>query len=261
MLRIEVCVSVGLGLYVGDRSASDCYRPRMPSTADIASKRGSGSGRIPLSQERIVAAALELADTRGDFSMRGLGEKLGVDPMEIYRHFDDKDALLDALVDTALADLAPLPHEAGTPIERLRQLCLDFRGTLSTHPGVAPRIRAALPTIGPYVIALTEASLGLILELGVEPEQASRAFVLLIRFVTTSAEEEEQVLAEFGTEQAWRTAVSARYASLSSAAYPSVAALAAEREESSFQADFEHGLDLMLHAITGRASGPVDAHA
>jgi AcrR family transcriptional regulator len=233
----------------------------MASTADIAPKRATGPDRVPLSQERIVAAALELADTRGDFSMRGLGEKLGVDPMAIYRHFEDKDALLDALVDTALAELAPLPSQAGTPVERLRQLCLDFRATLSTHPGVAPRIRAALPTVGPHVIALTEASLGLILELGVEVGQASRTFVLLIRFVTTSAEEEEQILAEFGTEQAWRTAVSARYASLSSAAYPSVAAMATEREESSFQADFEHGLDLLLDAITGRACGPVDAHA
>lgn len=233
----------------------------MATTAETSRKHSSAAGRVPLSQERIVSAALELADTRGDFSMRGLGEKLGVDPMAIYRHFQDKDALLDALVDSALADLAPLPAEAGTSIERMRQLCLDFRVTLSAHPGVAPRIRAALPTVGPHVIALTEASLGLILELGVEVDEASRAFVLLIRFVTTSAEEEEQVLAEFGTEQAWRTAVSARYASLSSAAYPSVTAMAAKLEGSSFQADFEHGLDLLLDAITGRVSVSVDAHA
>ena len=231
----------------------------MTSAADIASKRGSASERVPLSQERIVAAALELADTRGDFSMRGLGEKLGVDPMAIYRHFQDKDALLDALVDSALAELAPLPSRAGTPVERLRQLCLDFRATLSTHPGVAPRNRAALQTMGPHVIALTEASLGLILEVGVEADEASRAFVLLIQFVTTSAEEEEQVLAEFGTEQAWRTAASARYASLSSTTYPSVAAMAAKLEGSSFEADFEHGLDLLLDAISGRASRSGDA--
>ena len=178
--------------------------------------------------------------------------------MAIYRHFRDKDALLDALVDTALADLAPLPPDAGTPIERLRQLCLDFRVTLSTHPGAAVRIRAALPTVGPHVIALTEASLGLILELGVEADEASRAFVMVIQFITTSAEEEEQVLAEFGTEQSWRSAASARYASLPEDAYPSVAAMAARLEGSSFQADFEHGLDLLLDAIVGRASLPGD---
>jgi len=190
--------------------------------------------------------------------MRALGHTLGVDPMAIYRHFQDKDALLDALVDSALADLTPLSPEAGTPVERLRQLCLDFRVTLSEHPGVAERIRASLPTIGPHVIALTEASLGLILEVGVEADQAPRAFVLLIRFVTTSVEEEEHVLTEFGTEQTWRTAVRARYGSLSSEAYPSVAAMAAELEGSSFQADFEHGLDLLLDAIAARALGSGD---
>jgi TetR/AcrR family tetracycline transcriptional repressor len=211
---------------------------------------GSVPGRTPLSQERIIAAALDLADTRGDFSMRALGEKLGVDPMAIYRHFRDKDALLDALVDAALADLAPA--DIGLPIERLRQLCIDFRSSLVAHPGVASRIRAALPTLGPHVIGLTEASLGLILEVGVDAREASRVFVLLIGFVTMSVEEEQHVLAEFQTEQAWRAAVSARYASLSPTAHPSVIAMAAEREHVSFHDDFEYGLDLLLDAIARR---------
>jgi AcrR family transcriptional regulator len=231
----------------------------MAATADVTAKekRGAAPGRVPLSQERIVAAALELADTRGDFSMRALGEKLRVDPMAIYRHFEDKDALLDALVDTALADLAPAPRDTGTPHERLRQLCFDFRVALSAHPGVAPRIRAALPTLGPHVVALTEAALGLILELGIGARQASRAFVILIDFVTTAVEQEELVATEFGTEDAWREAVQARYASLSPDEFPIVAAMAAELGASSFEADFAHGLDLLLDAISQRDSADV----
>ncbi len=116
-----------------------------------------------MTQERIVAAALESADTRGDFSMRALGEQLGVDPMAIYRHFGDKRALLDALVDAALRDLEPAGPEAGIPIERLRQLCLDFRQALCAHPGVAHRIRVTLPTLeanGPSVIDVVDAESG-----------------------------------------------------------------------------------------------------
>lgn len=228
----------------------------MGSTVGATRTAGSAPGRVPLSQERIIAAALDLADTRGDFSMRALGEKLGVDPMAIYRHFPNKDALLDALVDAALADLAPVA--VGIPIERLRQLCLDFRSALVAHPGVASRIRAALPTLGPHVIGLTEASLGLILEVGLDAREASRVFVLLIGFVTTSVEEEQHVLAEFGTEQAWRSAISARYSSLSPSAHPSVTTMAAELEHVSIQDDFEYGLDLLLEAIAGRGdvSGP-----
>lgn len=207
-----------------------------------------------MTQERIVAAALELADTRGDFSMRALGEQLGVDPMAIYRHFRDKDALLDALVDAALQDLDPPAAEAGTPIERLRRLCLEFRQALSAHPGVAHRIRVTLPTLGPHVIGLTEASLGLIQEVGVEVGEAPRVFTLLIRFVTAGVEEEEQILADHEGEQAWRSAVTGRYASLSSGAYPHVEAMAAELDGSSFQDDFEYGLDLLLDAVTRRGA-------
>jgi AcrR family transcriptional regulator len=226
----------------------------MVRTATSARQGGSASDRDPLSQERIVVAALELADSRGDFSMRALGDKLDVDPMAIYRHFEDKDALLDALVDAALASLAPLPPESGTPIVRVRQLCFDFRDALSAHPGVAPRIRAALPTLGPHVVALTEAALGVILELGVTATEASRAFGLLIRYVTTSVEEQQQLLAEFGSEQAWRTALTGRYTSLPPAAYPSVTAMVEQLGETSFEADFEHGLDLLLDAIARRGS-------
>lgn len=210
---------------------------------------------MPLSQERIVGAALELADTRGDFSMRALGDKLGVDPMAIYRHFKDKDALLDALVDAALADLAPAPPEWGTPVERVRRLCLDFRAALRAHPGLAPRIRTALPALGPRVIASTEASLGLLTELGIEAREASRAFVMLIGFITAAVEEEEQVLAEFGSEQAWRAAVQARYDSLSPNEYPTIRAMAADLNESSLETDFEHGLDLLIDAIARRGGG------
>lgn len=221
---------------------------------------GSTSGKLPLSQDRIVAAALELADTRGDFSMRALGEQLGVDPMAIYRHFPNKDAVLDALVDAALGDLTPAPPEAASPIERLRQLCVDFRLALRSHPGVARRIRTTLPALGPHVISLTEASLGLIIDVGVEPVEAPRVFALLIRFVTSTVEEEEQVLADSGSEQAWREAVRQRYASLSPGSFPNVAAMAAELGESSYQDEFEFGLDLLLDGIARRRPAPaVDA--
>jgi len=201
-----------------------------------------------------VVAALELADMRGDFSMRALGERLGVDPMAVYRHFRDKDALLDALVDAALQDLEPGPHVAGTPIERLRQLCLDFRRALSAHPGVAHRLRVTLPTLGPHVIGLTEASLGLIHQAGVELAEAPRVFTLLIRFVTAGVEEEEQILAHNDGEQAWRAAVTSRYSSVSSGEYPHVTAMAAELDRSSFQDDFEYGLDLLLDAVARRGA-------
>ena len=145
--------------------------------------------------------------------------------------------------------------DAGSPVERLRRLCLDFRRALFAHPGVAQRLKASLPPVGPHVIALTEAALGLLLEAGVEPGLAPRAFGMLVQFVTATADDEAHALAEFGTEHAWREAVRARYASLSADAYPSVAAMAAGVDGHSFQGDFEDGLDLLLDGIVRRGAG------
>ena len=55
--------------------------------------------RAPLSRERIVNAAVELLDERGltGFSMRALGERLGVEAMAIYHYFPNKQTLVEAL--------------------------------------------------------------------------------------------------------------------------------------------------------------------
>ena len=58
-----------------------------------------------------------------------------------------------------------------------------------------------------------------------------------VRFVTAAAEEEEQVLADSGTEQAWSEAVQSRYASLAPGAFPNVAAMAAELGDDVFEDD------------------------
>jgi len=51
-------------------------------------------------QTRIFAAARELFDENGTegVSMRRIAEKVGITPMAIYKHYPDKDALLNALM-------------------------------------------------------------------------------------------------------------------------------------------------------------------
>ena len=51
-------------------------------------------------QTRIFAAARELFDQEGaeGVSMRRIAEKVGITPMAIYKHYPDKDALLNALM-------------------------------------------------------------------------------------------------------------------------------------------------------------------
>lgn len=199
-------------------------------------------------------AALALADSQGDFSMRALGQKLKTDPMAVYRHFKDKEALLDAMVDTALANLAAPAPDFGNAIERLRELSLNFRRALHAHPGVATRVSTTRPTLGPHSVALTEATLILLLELGLDAREATRAFLMLIRFITGVAGAEEGVRADGRSEETWREELRTGYASVSADEFPNVAAMSAEVTGLGFDSDFEYGLDLLLDGIERRGS-------
>src|SRR5262245_9635166 len=54
------------------------------------------AGQAPLTRERILAAAMRLADEQGiaSLSMRRLAADLGVDPMAIYHHLPGKAAVV-----------------------------------------------------------------------------------------------------------------------------------------------------------------------
>ena len=68
-----------------------------PSTATAA----------PLSRERVLRAAVALADAGGieALTMRRLGEELGVEAMSLYRHVANKDDLLDGMVDVVFGEI------------------------------------------------------------------------------------------------------------------------------------------------------------
>jgi AcrR family transcriptional regulator len=83
--------------------------------------------------ERILAAARKVFDRHGleGLSLRDVAARVGITPMAIYRHFDSKEALVDALVLDALGDwsarVAALPAAEGiAKIEQLSEAFLDF---------------------------------------------------------------------------------------------------------------------------------------
>jgi AcrR family transcriptional regulator len=98
-------------------------------------KRRGRPVREPLSQERIVDAALELVERDGlvAFSTRKLGQRLGCEAMSIYHHFPSKAHLLDALVDHAIARVA-LPARDLDPIERIREVAYAYRAMANKYP-------------------------------------------------------------------------------------------------------------------------------
>ena len=59
--------------------------------------------RIPLNRERVLRAAVTLADESGidSLSMRRLGQELGVEAMSLYNHVANKDDLLNGIMDSS----------------------------------------------------------------------------------------------------------------------------------------------------------------
>lgn len=74
------------------------------------SRRSRGE-RAGLTREQIVAAAQRTLDVRGldGLSLRAVAAELGVAPNAIYSHLDDKNALIDAVLDDVLSAV-PDPH-------------------------------------------------------------------------------------------------------------------------------------------------------
>ena len=65
-----------------------------------------------LTREQVLAAALEIIDQDGvdALTMRRLGQALDRNPMGIYRHAADKDALLDGVVEHIFSELVVSPE-------------------------------------------------------------------------------------------------------------------------------------------------------
>jgi AcrR family transcriptional regulator len=97
-------------------------------------------GRTPqISRATVLAAALRLADEQGleAVTMHAVAKRLRVTPMALYRHVDDKNALLDGLVELLLTEY-PLPRAEGRWDERLVALAAGIRDTARRHPAVFP---------------------------------------------------------------------------------------------------------------------------
>ena len=97
--------------------------------------RPSAPHRIPLSKERVLRAAVELADRGGTeaVSMRKLGQELSVDAMSLYHHVQNKDDVLDGIVDAVVGEIDVSPVDADWKTE-LRQLAMTARTVMLRHP-------------------------------------------------------------------------------------------------------------------------------
>lgn len=103
--------------------------------------RTSPTPRIPLSRERVLDAAISVADREGieAMTMRRLAQELGVEAMTIYYHVPNKEQILDGMVARVMGEIE-LP-EPGEPWKvAIRRMALSARDTLARHPWATGRM-------------------------------------------------------------------------------------------------------------------------
>jgi TetR/AcrR family transcriptional regulator, tetracycline repressor protein len=148
----------------------------------MAGRRTPGQ-RAGLTRARIVAAARAVVAEHGvdGLTMRALAERLGVAPNALYSHVADKGALLDALLDDALAEVDATGADHAEPLEGLRGLMADTLRVLMAHPDLVPLYVARQGARGPNASRLGALMLELLQRAGVGAAgQAAAQRVLIV---------------------------------------------------------------------------------
>jgi AcrR family transcriptional regulator len=141
-----------------------------------------GPGRA-LTEDAILDAAIALLDEGGPAaaSVRGIATRVGVAPNAVYTYFPDKAAVVRAIVERLLGEVAAAaPFDPAVPWrEGVEALALAVRRVLTAHPGAVP-LMVGGPMDGPHALLLGERLLELLGRAGLAPEDAAHASYLLI---------------------------------------------------------------------------------
>ena len=135
--------------------------------------------REPLTKERVLRAAVDLADREGidGLSMRRLGQELGVEAMALYRHVRNKDDILDGAIDAVVGEIEP-PRPTGDWQHSMRKLALAARQVMLRHPW-APPVIVERPEIGPSTLRHINAVMQILRGAGFSLEMAHHAIHVL----------------------------------------------------------------------------------
>ena len=124
--------------------------------------------RIPLSRERVLRAAVKIADDGGieSLTMRRLAEQLGAEAMSLYYHVANKEEVLDGIAEVVVTEINDVVGRIERPAtaeewkKAVRQRILSARQVLLRHPW-APRVLESRTNTSLAVLRYYDALLGL----------------------------------------------------------------------------------------------------
>ena len=220
--------------------------------------------REPLSKERVLRRAVELADGGGleSLTMRRLAEELGVGVMSLYYYVPHKDELIEGMVEIVFSEIQLPPTDVDWKTA-MRERAISTRAALNRHRW-AVGLMESNPMPGPQSFRVHNAVLGCLREAGFSIEMTIHAYSVLDAYIYGFALQEKTVpfenaegAAAVAEEQAREFAAVAEEQQSAALVdeFPYLAEVVAGHVANvgyDFGEAFEYGLDLILDALEKR---------
>jgi AcrR family transcriptional regulator len=214
----------------------------------MARRSRASAARIPLSRERVLRAAIALADEGGieALSMRKLAQELGVEAMSLYNHVANKDEILDGIVDVVTSEI-DLPSDGVDWKTAIRQSTISARDVYLRHRW-ASSLSMSRQSGGPAQLRHSDWLLRTLREAGFSKDAIYHAFHILEAYILgfTSL----QLSFPYGGEELAGLAATF-IEQLPADGYPDLVAHVMQHLEPHHgdQGGFEFGLDLILDSL------------
>ena len=230
----------------------------------MAKPEPTTEARAPLSKERVLRAAVELADRGGldSLTMRKLADELGVGVMSLYYYVPNKDELITGMVDIVFSEIELPPVDSDWKTA-MRQRARSTREVLNRHRWAVGLMESrAMP--GPASFRVHNAVLGYLREAGFSIELTIQAYSVLDAYIYGFALQEKTVPFESAEEAAsvaqeqvreYETVAEEQQFAALAEEFPYLAEVVAGHVAKvgyDFGEAFDYGLDLILDALEQR---------
>ena len=206
------------------------------------------AGRAPLSRQLIIDAAVSFADTSGleVLSMRKLGAELGVEAMSLYNHIENKEDILNGMVDYVFRSIS-LPVGDLEWKEELRQLATSLMDCFTAHSWMLS-LKSAHTHMGPGMLVFLERLLTILGDAGFNDEDAHHALQMLGSHASGYAFQQASSLETSETQE---VDVESMLAQLGDE-FPNVTRMAPYLAECDFNTEYAFGLDIIIDGLAAR---------
>lgn len=204
--------------------------------------------RPPLTKERVLRAAVDLAGRKGlgALTMRRLGAELGFEAMALYKHVTNKAEILDGMVELVIGEIE-IPSDGADWKEAMRRRAISAREVLGAHSWAIGLLEAR-DSRGPAVLRYLNGVLGNLRSAGFSIENAAHAFSLLDSYVYGQVIQETSMPLGASEET---TESDSPTPDQTMSEYPHLVAMYehAMTFGYTFDGEFEFGLDLILEGL------------